>query len=79
VVEDGFARLLGHGGPLPPPLVADDRDGTVVRLTSLTKPAAPRPRIEALVARGPVMQRLQAVRRWTTSSSPARRRRRRWS
>ena len=63
VVEDDFARLLGHGGPVPPPLVADDRDGTVVHLTSLTKPAAPSLRIGALVARGPVMQRLQAVRR----------------
>lgn len=62
VIEDDFARHLGHGGPVPRPLVADDRDGTVVHLTSLTKPAAPSLRIGALVARGPVMQRLRAVR-----------------
>jgi DNA-binding transcriptional MocR family regulator len=62
VVEDDFARLLGHGGPMPRPLSADDRDGTVVYLTSLTKPASPSLRIGALVARGPVMQRLRAVR-----------------
>ena len=63
VIEDDFARFLGHGGPVPRPLVADDRDGTVVHLTSLTKPAAPSLRIGALVARGPVMERMRAVRR----------------
>jgi DNA-binding transcriptional MocR family regulator len=42
--------------------VADDRDGTVVYRTSLTKPAAPSLRIGALVARGPVMERMKAVR-----------------
>ena len=62
VIEDDFARYLGHGDAPPRPLVADDRDGTVVYLTSLTKPAAPSLRIGALVARGPVMERMQAVR-----------------
>lgn len=62
VLEDDFARHLGHGGPVPPPLVAEDRDGTVVHITSLTKPAAPSLRIGALVARGPVMERMRAVR-----------------
>ncbi|MEV0584309.1 PLP-dependent aminotransferase family protein [Nonomuraea sp. NPDC050310] len=62
VVEDDFARHLGHGGPVPPPLLADDRHGVVVWLTSLTKPAAPSLRIGALVARGPVLERLRAIR-----------------
>lgn len=62
VIEDDFARHLGHGGVVPRPLVADDRDGTVVYVTSLTKPAAPSLRIGALVARGPVMERMRAVR-----------------
>ncbi|GAA3029603.1 PLP-dependent aminotransferase family protein [Streptosporangium longisporum] len=62
VVEDDFARHLGHGGQAPRPLVADDRDGTVVHLTSLTKPAAPSLRIGALAARGPVMERMRAIR-----------------
>ncbi|WP_093885947.1 PLP-dependent aminotransferase family protein [Streptosporangium canum] len=62
VIEDDFARHLGHGGPVPRPLVADDRDGTVVHLTSFTKPAAPSLRIGALVARGPVMERMRAIR-----------------
>ncbi|MBB5081734.1 aminotransferase-like domain-containing protein [Nonomuraea endophytica] len=62
VIEDDFARHLGHGPPVPPPLLTDDRDGTVVYLTSLTKPAAPSLRIGALTARGPVMERLRAIR-----------------
>ncbi|GAB3835178.1 hypothetical protein GCM10027610_032320 [Dactylosporangium cerinum] len=63
MIEDDFARFLGHGGPIPRTLLADDRDGTVVYLTSLTKPAAPSMRIGALIARGPVMDRMRAVRR----------------
>jgi DNA-binding transcriptional MocR family regulator len=62
VVEDDFARYLGHGGQVPRPLAADDDDGTVIYLTSLTKPAAPSLRIGALVARGPVMERMRSVR-----------------
>ncbi|WP_405365680.1 PLP-dependent aminotransferase family protein [Kitasatospora sp. NBC_00039] len=62
LIEDDFARHLGHGRPVPRPLVADDRDGTVVHLTSLTKPASPSLRIGALIARGPVMRRLQGMR-----------------
>jgi DNA-binding transcriptional MocR family regulator len=42
--------------------LAEDRDGTVVYLTSLTKPAAPSLRIGALIARGPVLERLRAIR-----------------
>ncbi|POX57286.1 GntR family transcriptional regulator [Streptomyces sp. Ru71] len=63
LIEDDFARHLGHGRPVPGPLVADDRDGTVVHLTSLTKPASPSLRIGAVIARGPVMRRLLGMRR----------------
>ncbi|MFI8459979.1 PLP-dependent aminotransferase family protein [Kitasatospora sp. NPDC085464] len=63
LVEDDFARLLGHGGLVPRPLVADDGDGTVVHLGSLTKPASPSLRIGAVIARGPVMRRLLGMRR----------------
>ena len=64
---------------MPRPLVADDRDGTVVYVTSLTKPAAPSLRIGALVAHGPVMERMRASAWSTTSSLPARCRKRHWS
>ncbi|WP_410657477.1 PLP-dependent aminotransferase family protein [Amycolatopsis sp. lyj-112] len=63
VLEDDFARYLSHGTAAPRPLIADDRDGTVVHLTSVTKAAAPSLRIGALIARGPVLDRMKAVRR----------------
>ncbi len=62
VIEDDYGRYLAHERPAPPPLVAQDRDGRVVHLTSLTKPASPSLRVGALIARGPVAERLRAVR-----------------
>jgi DNA-binding transcriptional MocR family regulator len=62
LIEDDFARHLGHGRPLPHALVADDHDGTVIYLTSLTKAASPSLRIGAVIARGPVMRRLHGMR-----------------
>lgn len=61
VIEDDFARRLGHGSPLPPPLISDDRHGTVVHVTSLTKPTSPNLRVGALIARGPALERLRAL------------------
>jgi len=62
VIEDDFARWLSHGQRTPAPLLADDADGRVVYLTSLTKAASPSLRIGALIARGPVADRLRALR-----------------
>ncbi len=62
VVEDDYARLLGHGGPTPPALFADDLDGRVVNLTSLTKSVAQGLRVGAVIARGPVLRRIAALR-----------------
>jgi DNA-binding transcriptional MocR family regulator len=63
VVEDDFARRLVHaGGPVPPPpLAAEDPDGVVVHIRSLTKASAPSLRVGALTARGPALERLRAV------------------
>lgn len=63
VVEDDFARRLAHedAGPLPPALRADDPDGTVVHVCSLTKITSPNLRVGALCARGPVLERLRAI------------------
>ncbi|WP_063784308.1 PLP-dependent aminotransferase family protein [Streptomyces sp. SBT349] len=63
VVEDDFARRLAHGdaGPLPPALAAEDPDGTVVHVCSLTKVTSPSLRVGALAARGPVTERLRAI------------------
>ncbi|MEU7009376.1 PLP-dependent aminotransferase family protein [Streptomyces sp. NPDC046332] len=63
VVEDDFARRLVHedAGPLPAPLAAEDPDGVVVHICSLTKPTSPSLRVGALAARGPVLERLRAI------------------
>jgi DNA-binding transcriptional MocR family regulator len=62
VVEDDYGRWLAHERPAPPPLIAQDDSGRVVHITSLTKPASPSLRVGALIARGPVAERLAAVR-----------------
>jgi DNA-binding transcriptional MocR family regulator len=60
VIEDDFARHMVHAdaAPTPPPMIADDPDGTVVHIRSLTKVTSPNLRVGALAARGPVMARL---------------------
>jgi DNA-binding transcriptional MocR family regulator len=62
VIEDDFARWLAHHQRPPAPLLTDDSDGRVVYLTSLTKAASPSLRVGAVIARGPVAQRLHALR-----------------
>ncbi|MFE7566333.1 PLP-dependent aminotransferase family protein [Streptomyces sp. NPDC057539] len=63
VVEDDFVRRLVHEdvGPLPGPLAADDPDGVVVHVCSLTKATSPSLRVGVLAARGPVLERLRAI------------------
>ncbi|WP_225638847.1 aminotransferase-like domain-containing protein [Streptomyces solaniscabiei] len=63
VIEDDFVRRLVHedAGPLPRPLAADDADGVVVHVCSLTKATSPSFRVSALAARGPVLERLRAI------------------
>ena len=62
VIEDDCARWLSHGQRPPAPLLADDTDGHVVYLTSLTKAGSPSLRVGALIARGPAASRLRALR-----------------
>ena len=62
VIEDDYARWLRHERPAPPPLIADDDDGRVVHIASLTKATSPNLRIGALIARGPVAERLRSLR-----------------
>jgi DNA-binding transcriptional MocR family regulator len=62
LIEDDYARDLTIDGEAPPPLAADDPDGHVVYVRSLTKPAAPALRIAALGARGPAGARLRTAR-----------------
>ncbi|TMR06766.1 PLP-dependent aminotransferase family protein [Actinomadura soli] len=60
VIEDDFARHLGIAPP-PPPLIAQDGDGRVVHIASLTKATAPSLRVAAVIARGPVAERIRAT------------------
>ena len=62
LLEDDWARHLSLDGRAPRPLVADDPDGHVVHVTSLSKPASPSLRIGAVVARGPALERLRSAR-----------------
>jgi DNA-binding transcriptional MocR family regulator len=62
VVEDDWARWLGYERTNPPTLISMDREGRVVYISSLTKPASPSLRLGALVARGPVADRLRSIR-----------------
>lgn len=61
LVEDDYARHMVHDDalPLPQPLVAQDRHGTVVHIRSVTKVSSPNLRVAALAARGPVLHRLK--------------------
>ncbi|HWT91950.1 MAG TPA: PLP-dependent aminotransferase family protein, partial [Solirubrobacteraceae bacterium] len=62
LVEDDFARDLVLEGDPPPPLAADDPDGHVVYLRSLTKSTAPGLRVAAVAARGAAGARIRAAR-----------------
>jgi DNA-binding transcriptional MocR family regulator len=61
IIEDDWARRLGLGDPVPPPLAASDPYGVVVHISSLTKPTSPSLRVAALAARGPVVERLRSI------------------
>lgn len=62
VIEDDFARYLGHDDAPGhgSPMIAEDRDGTVVHVRSLTKATSPNLRVAAVAARGPAMARIRS-------------------
>jgi DNA-binding transcriptional MocR family regulator len=63
LIEDDWARDFHLGsGPPPVPLCADDRNGHVVLVRSLTKSTAPGLRIGAICAKGAALERLRAAR-----------------
>lgn len=60
LIEDDWARDFGMMPP-PVPLAARDIDGHVVYLRSLTKSVSPAVRVAAVIARGPVRERILAT------------------
>jgi len=62
VIEDDWARWLGHDTPAPAPMISYDPDGRVIHIKSLTKTTAPSVRLGALIARGPVAERVRSLR-----------------
>jgi len=62
LIEDDWSRDLAIDGDPPPPLAADDRDGHVIYVRSLTKSAAPGLRVAAIGARGAAGARLRGAR-----------------
>ena len=61
ILEDDWARDFGFEAA-PPPLAANDPEGHVILLRSLTKCAAPGLRVGALRVRGAAFERLRAAR-----------------
>lgn len=62
LIEDDWSRGLTLDGAAPPPLAADDPDGHVVYLRSMTKVVAPGLRVAAIGARGVAGARLRTAR-----------------
>lgn len=62
LIEDDWARGLSIDVDPPPPLTADDPDGHVVYVRSLTKVSAPSLRVAAIGARGMAGTRLRTAR-----------------
>jgi DNA-binding transcriptional MocR family regulator len=62
LIEDDWARDLSIDAPSPPPLAADDADGHVVYVRSLSKGASPGLRVAAVAARGQAGTRLRQTR-----------------
>jgi DNA-binding transcriptional MocR family regulator len=64
VIEDDFARHLAIE-PAPPPLIRGDvwgdREGRVIHIASPTKATAGSLRVAAVIARGPVAERIRAT------------------
>jgi DNA-binding transcriptional MocR family regulator len=59
LLEDDWMRDFDLGAPSPPPLIAQDDDGHVIYLRSVSKPIAAGLRVSGIAARGPVLARLR--------------------
>jgi GntR family transcriptional regulator/MocR family aminotransferase len=65
VVEDDYISGLRYDGPREPSLKALDRQGNVIHISTFSKMLMPGPRIGFVLARGPLLERLIALKRQT--------------
>ncbi|MGD9099453.1 MAG: PLP-dependent aminotransferase family protein [Anaerolineae bacterium] len=65
VVEDDYVGDLRYDGPRAPSLRALDRAGNVVHVSTFSKSLMPGPRVGFVLTRGPLLERLIALKRRT--------------
>ena len=65
VVEDDYVSDLRYDGPREPSLRALDRAGNVIHVSTFSKTLMPGPRVGFVLARGPLLERLVALKRRT--------------
>jgi DNA-binding transcriptional MocR family regulator len=71
LVEDDYLREVRFGSPIPPPLAAFDGSGNVILVGSFSKSLLPSLRLGYVVARGPLRERLVALKRVADVGSSA--------
>jgi GntR family transcriptional regulator/MocR family aminotransferase len=71
LVEDDYLREVRFGSPIPPPLAAFDAAGNVILIGSFSKSLLPSLRLGYVVARGPLRERLIALKRVADVGSSA--------
>jgi GntR family transcriptional regulator/MocR family aminotransferase len=71
IVEDDYIGDLRYGGPREPSLKALDREGNVIHLSTFSKTLMPGPRVGFVLARGPLLGRLVALKRRTDLGTSA--------
>jgi GntR family transcriptional regulator/MocR family aminotransferase len=65
IVEDDYIGDLRYDGPREPSLKALDLEGNVIHVSTFSKTLMPGPRVGFVLARGPLLERLVALKRQT--------------
>jgi GntR family transcriptional regulator/MocR family aminotransferase len=65
ILEDDYLGGLRYDGPREPSLKALDRSGNVIHISTFSKMLMPGPRVGFVLAQGPLLERLMALKRQT--------------
>jgi GntR family transcriptional regulator/MocR family aminotransferase len=71
ILEDDYVGDLRYDGPREPSLMALDRVGSVIHVSTFSKALMPGPRVGFVLTRGPLLQRLVALKRRTDLGTSA--------